>query len=309
MDNIYQKEVRCIFCSENNFKIVYNFPSNRYNHNYYITHSWDGGKSVGLRIVKCKNCSLKYQNPIFKDEYLDLLYPQSIIPEKLDLTHFDKNFTYMWNKCSSFLKKETVFSVDIGTRYGGLPNFLQEKKIHAIGIEMNPACVKAAIDYGFKDIHCGKINNLASILDSYKRKDADLITMIDVIEHLTDINKDFEIISSLQVSGQILVITTMFNDSVGGLLFGKEWYYIHAQHTLYFSKKTITQFLEKYNYEVLTMDNIPLYKSFIHFPKEFIKLLKHKWNLLVNTKFPTKQWFADNRPHCLDLITVIARKK
>lgn len=122
-------------------------------------------------------------------------------------------------------------------------------------------------------------------------------------------NKDFKQLSSFQKSRRIFILTTMFDDSIGGKLFGENWHYIHSQHTMYFSRKTIRQFLEKHGYEVVTIDIIPLYKSLIHFPKEFFKLLKHKWHLLMKTKFESKKWFADDRPHCLDLMNVVAIKK
>jgi 2-polyprenyl-3-methyl-5-hydroxy-6-metoxy-1,4-benzoquinol methylase len=304
-----QHYVKCPLCSSKDYFIKYHFSKNRYNHNYFITHSWDGGHNVELTIVKCMNCNFVYQNPIFKDEFLNSLYPETIIPTELTNKDFTRNYDFLYSLIFKHQsKKKNLISIDIGTRYGQLPNFLKTKSYTSIGIEMNNACVLAAKKYGINDIYCGKIGDIKTILNSYQADTIDLITMIDVIEHLTDINEDFKIISSLQKKDQLLCFTTMFNDSIGGFLFGKEWYYIHAQHTLYFSKKTIKLFLKKYDYELIEYFHVPLHKSFLHVFKEFFKLIKHKLQIWFHKDENNKKWFAENRPHCLDLITVIAKK-
>jgi hypothetical protein len=308
--NSVQRRVNCPLCRQNNFKVVYKFKPHRYNHKYYYTPSWDGGLEVGLDIVKCRSCNFKYQNPIFKDEDLFLLYPEDTVPENLTSKDFG-DFSSIVNLVKKYinLDRTEVFSVDIGTRVGGLPKILQENGISAIGIEMNEACVRAATKYGVNNIYCGRIDNISDILLKHGKKDIDLVTLIDVIEHLTNPNQDFSLISSFQKSGQLLLLTTMFDDSLGRFFFGKEWYYIHGQHTLYFSKKTIVQFLNKFGYEVIKIEAIPLYKSFKQLPKGYIKFLKHKLNLLIGTKFVPRKWFAEDRPECQDMMTIIARKK
>ncbi len=311
MNTLTQRHVNCPMCDANDFKEIYHFEPNYYNHQYYITPSWDGEVEVGLTIVKCKSCDFKYQNPIFKDDSLYLLYPEGDIPKQLSAENYNRNFSTIWNLLKPYQAsfKNNMFALDIGTRYGALPKFLQDKGMQAVGLEMNQACVNAAVNYGFKDIYCGRIDSINDLLVKYNRTNVDVILMVDVIEHLTNPDKDFSLIASAQKQGQILLLTTMFDDSIGGLLFGKNWYYIHGQHTMYFSRKTITQFLAKHGYEVVTIDIIPLYKSFVHFPKEFLKLLKHKIHLLFKTKFEPKKWFAEDRPHCLDLMNVVAIKK
>lgn len=301
--------VDCPLCEKNNFKVIYKYKPNRYNHNYFYTPSWDGGLEVGLTLVKCKSCNFKYQNPIFKDEDLNLLYPESIAPENLKPADFG-DFSFIYKAVKPYIdsSNKDFFAVDIGTRVGGLPKLLQENGVNAAGIEMNKALVRASNKYGVKNIYEGKVDNLKEVLQKHNKSNVDLLTMTDVIEHLTNPNKDFKLISSLQKSGQILLLTTMFDDSLGRFFFGKEWYYIHAQHTLYFSRKTITEFLHKFGYKVIKIDSIPFYKSLIHLPKGYTKFFKHKWHLLAGTKFTPKKWFADDRPECQDMMTIVAIK-
>ena len=42
IDNKYQRKVKCCLCSNEEFKTLYSFPVNRFDHESYITHSWDG---------------------------------------------------------------------------------------------------------------------------------------------------------------------------------------------------------------------------------------------------------------------------
>lgn len=128
IDTKYQREAKCAICSSGDFKIVYEFLPNRYDHGNFITHSWDGGMSVGLTIVKCKNCGFIYQNPIFKDEYLSLLYPESIIPERLDEKNYSENYSFYGIFIEPNLSKKENFAIDIGARFGSLSAFLQKKE-------------------------------------------------------------------------------------------------------------------------------------------------------------------------------------
>src|SRR5882762_3399427 len=111
VDTNFQREVNCAVCSQNNYRVVWKFSPGRYDHKNFITHSWDGGKDVGLTIVKCNNCGFIYQDPIFKDEQLHLLYPESIIPEKLDDSNFNKHFSHLYNSVKPFLTDKENFAL------------------------------------------------------------------------------------------------------------------------------------------------------------------------------------------------------
>jgi 2-polyprenyl-3-methyl-5-hydroxy-6-metoxy-1,4-benzoquinol methylase len=312
INNQFQIEVEsCIICGSKDKKIKHHFPANRYDHSKFITHSWDGGKDVELTIVACNSCGFLYQSPIFKDEYISCLYPTSIIPEKLDDSNMDfARADYFVNLVKPYLKKiNNPFALDIGTRYGALPMSMRKAGIESVGIDFNPACVKASQKFGFEHIYNYKITETPKLLKHYNREKFNLITMVDVIEHLTHAEQDFELISSLQGKGDVFMATTMFTDSLGYWLFGKEWYYIHAQHTLYFSRANIKRFLLKYGYEVKQVVNIPRYKSITIVAEETLKYFKHKAELRNKKPVEKKTWFATNRPHCFDLMTVIAVKK
>ncbi len=312
INNTYQIKVEnCIICGSKERKIRHHFPANRYNHSVFITHSWDGGMDVELTIVACKSCGFLYQSPIFKDEWLSLLYPTSIISGKLSVADMDfGRADYFINLLKPYVSEiDNPFSVDLGTRYGALPMRMRENGFEATGIDFNPACVDASRSFGFEHIYNYSTQDLPKLLKLYNRDSINIITMIDVIEHLTKPEQDFTLISSLQRKGDIFMATTMFTDSLGYMLFGKEWYYIHAQHTLYFSKSNIKDFFAKYGYEIKETLYIPLYKSSTIVVQEALKYLKHKTEINSHSSKGEKKWFAKNRPHCFDLMTVIAVKK
>lgn len=257
-----------------------------------------------------------YQNPRFSAESIGELYPHSTLPNKLNYSKLMRNhkFGFFMNLvreyCSpSKLPKRTA--LDVGTHCGVLPELLSHRGFDAFGLEMNLKCVKLANEAGFEGVYRGTIDDLDKVMEQRQQDRLNLVSMIDVVEHLLWPQKDFEKISQYQKRGDNLIISTMDVDSLGHKVFGKHWYFLHAQHTFYFSEDTIGMLLDQFGYDLKYVHRIPKIKNLRILAEEMMKLRKHKKMLAGKESYfeDGKRWFAETRPSLFDYINVIAEKR
>jgi hypothetical protein len=307
-----QEKRNCELCGTDNTKTIYDFPAGYYNRNTFTTFSWDGGLDIGLTIVQCKSCGLIYQNPCITPEAMKFVYPESIIPEHIDYnnllaTHKFGLILDLVRKHQSKTKEINLNAVDIGTRYGVLPMLMNQLGMNAFGLEYNKKCVEAARKSGCECIHQGELTSLRELAKTVGVERFHVITMIDVIEHLLNPLDEIKLMSELQSKDDIMVVTTMDTDSLGHRLFKKYWYYIHSQHTYYFTEDTLAKLFASHGYSLEEVVRIPRYKTIPMIPGEMNRLLKHIAKH-SDKKPKQKEWFATNRPHLFDLFTLVFRK-
>lgn len=255
----FREYVNCRFCGSDDYEVVYEWPSNYYDHSKYETASWDGRQQVPLRICKCNKCRLVYSNPSFKEEYLDLVYPEDIVPSLDNVTSEDdffdllnfKKYEDIYEIVKQYLRSQSNATIlDIGTRYGGLPYYFREQNYNSYGLELNERSVELANKFGLDYIYKGTLSDLRNYFGGLLPKDLDCVVMDDVLEHLVNPLEDIQAISNCQEEGDILVMRQMNWNSLGHKLFGKEWYYLQpAAHMSYFTPKTAKELLKKCGYD------------------------------------------------------------
>lgn len=312
---VQREAVSCVNCGCDDHDVVHHFEQEYYDHDQYETFSWDGGVPLDLTIVKCKACSLVYQSPRFSSESLHHLYPNHPLPEKLNYKRLMRNHKFHFlidmirDHATPGLRQKTA--VDLGTRYGVLPELLANEGYQAFGIEMNLKAVKIANQAGFERVHQGTIDQVESVAKQAGIDRVNLVTMVDIVEHLLDPRRDFELISRMQQTGDQLFISTMDVDSLGHKIFGKNWYFIHAQHTYYFSEKTLGALLDKFGYDIQFVHRISKIKNLKILPSEFRKLKKHNAMRAQQNQWESggKEWFAAYRPALFDYMNIVAVKR
>lgn len=311
---IKREAVSCLNCGSDDHAVLHHFDQEYYNHDQYETFSWDGGMPLDLTIVKCKGCQLVFQNPRFSKESLHHLYPNHPLPEKLSYKKLMRNHKFHF--LIDLIREQSVNSegktaVDLGTRYGVLPELLVNEGYRALGIEMNLKAVKIANQAGFNHVHQGTIEDLHEVCKNENMHRVNLVTMVDIVEHLLDPRRDFELISRMQQSGDQIFISTMDVDSIGHKIFGKNWYFIHAQHTYYFSEKTLGTLLDKFGYDIQYVHRIAKIRNLKLLPTELSKLRKHNaLRATINQRNSDgKNWFAAYRPALFDYMNLVAIKR
>lgn len=253
----FREFVNCRLCGSNDYEIVYEWPSNFYDHQVYETASWDGRQQIPLKICQCKVCGLAYSNPSFREEFLNLVYPDDLIPA-IDTIKSNDDFIKLFNNhkyhelykiSEKFLNSKQNIILDIGTRYGGLPYYFRKQDKTAYGLELNKNSVQLARKFGLDYIFEGKISDLNNYASSSLPGQFNCIILDDVLEHLVNPLSDIEVLANFQQKGDIIIMRQMNWNSLGHKLFGKSWYYLQpAAHMAYFSPKSAGELLNKIGY-------------------------------------------------------------
>ena len=306
------QEYRCCFnCGSNDFKTKYKFRRGYFDSKKYVTHSWDGGLNLELSIVKCKKCKTVFQNPCINESALKYFYPEDIIPNKLpkEILKDNSKFKFLIEDVllTKYPFKKNITVIDVGARYGLLSFFLKQLGFECYSLEMNKKCIEAANSIGINNIYPGTIDDLNKILPSLNIDRVNVFTLCDLIEHLIDPSLDFEVLSSFQFKGDRIILTTPNFNSLGRYFFGKNWYYIHGQHTNYFNGKSIQKFANNNGYIVEQIHKVKFYKNIFKIFPNLVKYLKFKFSFL-SLNSDQKLWFAKYRPHFFDTMIVVLKK-
>jgi 2-polyprenyl-3-methyl-5-hydroxy-6-metoxy-1,4-benzoquinol methylase len=128
----------------------------------------------------------------------------------------------------------------------------------------------------------------------------DVVTAGDIIEHLTNLDGFLKCVSNVLQPGGILVISTpnpwCWKYVLYHLLIGKLTP-INKEHTAWFCVQTLTQLLNRYNFEIIEhkYSSHRLYENLILLPKN----IKHTTlNLAFKLKFKRNQKNFANRSIC-----------
>lgn len=220
----------------------------------------------GLSIVKCKNCDLIYTNPRAKgaeENYFgdaQTFYNEAtLIFKGKKVHHRDRNYEYEIKKIKTV--KPIGKLLDIGTNMGFFLRKAREAGFETEGVEPSPALSKIAIDSWGLKIHNSFLEDVDLENNHY-----DIITLIDVFEHVTNpkelLKKSFEL---LKKDG--IVVIKVPNGDYNNFKFrlgkmtgkGKNMdIWDLCEHVVHYTPKTFKQMIESQGFKIK--------KSFIPLP-------------------------------------------
>lgn len=262
---IETKYVNCPLCNNSSFK--FQFYAN-----------------LGLRIVKCRNCSLLFANPQPQRKWLKNFYAPGLkrwIKEK----EFKKTRLPYWNFYLNLIKKyssslsisaESILDIGCGT---GLFLELAKKNLNlkTYGIELSKRDCNAARKRADKII-CDDTAN-KQIIKNFNTP-IDIITAFDVFEHLPNPNQVMKNINKISSNKTLLLIDT---GNIGG--FGpklgkaKNPFTMDKGHIVFYSRKTIKYLLNKHGFSVIK------FHTETEIPKQQTKLTTKKVYLQIKRVF------------------------
>jgi cyclopropane fatty-acyl-phospholipid synthase-like methyltransferase len=144
--------------------------------------------------------------------------------------------------------------LDVGAANGFFLTICKQEGIEAEGIEISQEAVDWAQKLG-RNVYCSTIDNFES------NQRYDVISALDVLEHIHKPNDFIKHIQSLLVENGIFLINVPYEGSITAKLSGKKWHaLLPPEHWYYFNKHSLTKILESNGFEVLKMKVIS--KSF-----------------------------------------------
>ncbi len=156
----------------------------------------------------------------------------------------------MINKLQIFIGRRNLRNLrvlDIGCFTGDFLNILEKEKAEVYGVELQKEAAVIA-NKKFPDRIIKK--NIVNLKNEFKHASFDCITMLGLIEHVTNPRKTLLLASRLLKSNGVLIIQTPNSNSLPARLTGKFWpVYTPLEHINIFSKKSLKIELEKLGFK------------------------------------------------------------
>ncbi len=208
-----------------------------------------GGYGHHGPIVRCEHCGFVYATPRPQNhEVLDIytavedpLYQQERAGRVLT---FEQHLKPLEDFVGPPAHRRLL---DVGAYTGVFVEIAARHGWNAWGIEPSQWAVEQARAQGLQMIP-GALEEADLAPESYA-----VITMWDVIEHVTDPLGTFQAAWRALEPGGILVVHTMDLNSPFARLMGRRWPWFMEMHLCYFSRQTMTAFLEKADFEIVWM--------------------------------------------------------
>ena len=247
-----------------------------------------------FQIYLCNECRCLFQDTKkiqYQDLYGEQYYQQTQEYSYFDERKYHKACQYVYNarlKNIRKFNKEGNF-LDIGCSFGGFVKSAS-KYFNAYGLDVSSYVVKEANEWLQKElknkktsIFTGDLNKNLSPKKIFKSNFFDVISLIEVAEHLTNPIDNFTKIFDLLKPKGMLVIQTANFDAWQAIKEGKQYHYFCPGHTVYYRATALKKMLK----------NIGFSSFKEYFPTDFscvYKLLKSR--LFFNKISDYKKWLG-----------------
>ncbi len=257
---IFRKPIKDIYCLICDKKTIHKKYSNKNGHDIY----------------KCKECGILKIHPLPKDNkdiynkdyFSGASHGFGYVDYDKDKEAMKNVFVGYMNRIEGILNKKNNKSLlDIGAATGYFMKIAKDFDYEVYGIEVSFDASRKGIEKGL-NIFNGTIEDFDN-----KNKKFDIITMLDVIEHVDDprilINKSKKMLTK----NGLVVINTPDSGSLYARILGKKWHLIvPPEHIHYFNRDTISKLLDKEGLEVIVSTTIGK-----KFTLEYVFLTLGKW--------------------------------
>lgn len=238
--------VRCNLCGADDYTV--RFPATMTTENLEVNafSCTSPGYGHHAQIVQCNQCCYVYANPRWPAEALLAAYTavedETYVSERLgrELT-FSKHLKAMEKHTGPADGRSLL---DVGAYIGVFVEMATAAGWDACGVEPSAWAASLAQKRGLAVVHGTQdAPELAG-------KQFDVLTMWDVIEHVSDPAGELAKAYRLLKPGGWIAVHTMDIDSLTARLMGARWPWLMDMHIHYFSQKTLAQMLQKAGFQV-----------------------------------------------------------
>ncbi len=229
-------------------------------------------KRENFDVLECTKCSFNFIPPFYRNQIKYHQYKNSDVTQAV---RSGNNWVKIqrhklrFKLIQKYVKSGSVF--DLGAGWGHFMLAGKELGYDVYGIEIS----EQPYLYCKNDLQL-PVDHIDFFEMSNDRK-FDVITMWDVLEHIDKADTFINKCAQVNKPGGYLVLQVPQIDSYFAKKHKEKWKMMGLDHVNYFSKKTITQLLSNYGYEVQTIKSSFELKLFIMYTiLPFIKRLKAK---------------------------------
>lgn len=265
-----------------------------------------------FRIRKCESCSI-----VFLDHHPDPDMLRAFYSEEYFRAGGDDRGYESYADCEPFLTKTFRNRVarlhrhvpggnvlDIGCGYGFFLKCLDDR-FKGIGLDISEHAVRVAREESGVEAGVGPLTRSAFPVDHFS-----LVTMWDVIEHLPDPRDTLDIVHGVLKDDGVLALTTGNVESVAARVSGKRWHlFTLPDHLWFFSRRTLTDLLEKVGFRVVEIRNEWSYYSVDYLIERAAKTLVRSRSLTRRMPLKSVLRRATIPFTLFDVLYVVCRKR
>jgi 2-polyprenyl-3-methyl-5-hydroxy-6-metoxy-1,4-benzoquinol methylase len=241
--------VDCPLCGVNDYRLRYSSTvtppaeANPGNDSYMIRDLSEHGD-----IVQCRQCGMIYNNPQPEPAALLSLYTKIADPGYLkERQSRELTFKGSLVQLHKFSKPPGKL-LDIGCFTGMFMYVAAKEGWDVAGLELSSWAANIARNASLGPIYEQPLEQLQLPENHF-----DVITLWDVIEHLTNPADTLAAAYRLLKPGGIIAFSTHMIDSLPGRIWGKHYPFFMAFHLVHFSRTTITRMLHEQGYRLLSI--------------------------------------------------------
>ncbi len=196
-------------------------------------------------LLKCEDCGLRFAKKMPTPSQLINLYSEVVDPEyEQEREGRGENFA----RIIKLLKKIKPGGrlLDVGAATGIFMELAKDAGWEVYGVEPSRWACSRAREQGLNVWE-------GDFLQYPEDEKFDVITMLDIIEHMATPGLAFKKARSLLKEGGILVITTPDIESLAAKLMGKRWWHLRPAHVNFFTKRTLLKASELFGFRLVKL--------------------------------------------------------
>jgi 2-polyprenyl-3-methyl-5-hydroxy-6-metoxy-1,4-benzoquinol methylase len=236
--------MHCPLCSSTNVTLKHPSSFKEIPSKYKIT---SGDIGTHSDIYVCERCGIGFVVDELLIKHLDFLYSSAPIDKEYQ-DNFDQRVINSLNLLSFIPQKSGIrYLLDVGCYTGSLLEAANSIGYRAYGIEPS----KKAVELAKKDFSDSIAEGSYSLAPDIFSRQFDVITAVDVLEHLRDPIDFIVVMKKMLKRGGYFVLVMPDFGSLASRLLGRRWYGIQLTHLFYFNRRSLEILLGKYGFRVV----------------------------------------------------------
>ncbi len=241
------EQIPCNLCGAQNFQLVYPSTLTRDTPTAQDFRCTSAAYGVHPPIVRCNGCGLVYANPrwasaVVQENYSVVQDPIYVQEREGRVLTFTRNLKPFEDLARASATRRLL---DVGCHIGVMVELAQARGWEAWGVEPSTWAAEQARARGLNVI-TGTLAE-AKLPENY----FDVVTLWDVVEHLTDPRAELDQIHRVLKPGGILAVHTIDIESAFARVLGKRWPWLMEMHLYYFSPHTLGKMLQTLGFEIV----------------------------------------------------------
>jgi SAM-dependent methyltransferase len=212
-------------------------------------------RAGGVEIRRCTECGLEWRAVFPEAREIAALYADDYLerwgidgPDRLAQVRAMKEASYRAFFRDIRAHRRSGRLLDLGCALGFLLGVARDLGFEVRGLDLNEAAIEAARrDFGDR-VHAGPLDDRA-----FPGERFDVVTLIDVLEHVPDPRSLFAAIRARLDSEGVVAAVLPDAGSVTRRVLGRRWPHYNAEHLYYWSPACLERFLAREGWRVRSL--------------------------------------------------------